>query len=144
MRGSFLARLQALLLPSSLITVLILFAQCSYVPPQTATMPEPPAHYGALISTALSAFKGFADYRNFQISNLRWVDATTGWGWLACVRFDDHGRERYYSFFIVGNAIVNARYDVRTDQCAAQQYLPFDVTTGTVGTPTPILQQPIY
>lgn len=144
MHGLFLTQWQALLLPLSFLTALIPLAQCTYLPPEIPTEPAPPAQYGALISTALKDFKNFTGYSNFQISNLRWVHAPAGWSWLACLRYDDHGRARYYSFFIADNKVVDERYDVRTDQCAAQQYVPFDVSTGTVGAPTPILQQPIY
>jgi hypothetical protein len=122
----------------------IMLAQCSVVPPEDATQPAPPANYGVLIANALKAFNGFAGYSDFQISALRWVHAAAGWSWLSCVRYDDHGRKRFYAFFINDKSVINARYDVRTDQCDAQQYVPFDVATGTVGSPTAVLRQPIY
>jgi len=129
---------------TSLLIAATMLTQCSAVLPEDPTQPTPPANYGALISTTLKSFKNLASYSNFQISPLRWVHAETGWSWLTCLRYDDHGVARFYSFFIAGNSIVNARYDVRTDRCAAQQYVPFDVTTGTVGLPTQFSQQPIY
>ena len=124
----------------------IVLAQCSAVPPEDPMQPAPPANYGALVSAAVKGFKGFADYSNFGISGLRWVHATSGWSWLTCLRYVDRGQQRFYAFFISGNTIVNARYDVRTDQCAAQQYVPFDVTTGAIGSlaPAPAPQQPLY
>lgn len=127
-----------------LFAAAIVLAQCSSLPAADPTQPMPPANYGTLVANALKAFKNIATYSNIQISPVRWVHVETGWNWLTCVRYEDHGATRFYSFFIDGNSIVNARYDVRTDQCAAQQYVPFDITTGTVGRPTPYTQQPIY
>jgi hypothetical protein len=136
----------------------IMLAQCAAVPVENAAQPAPPANYGQLIANQLKTFKGFADYSNFAISGLRWIaNATKGRSWLACVRYLDHGRQRYYSFFIQDGSIISSRYDVRTDQCTTQQYVPFDVATGTVaaamipqqaapGPPSPsmLFQQPIY
>ena len=122
-----------------------MLAHCSALPPKNAAAPAAPPKYGALVSDALKKFKEFSLYSNFEISDLRWVHAATGWSWLTCVRYsDDHGHRRVYSFFINDNAVVNARYDILADRCGAQQYVPFDVTTGTVGSPTPVVQQPIY
>lgn len=132
------------LLAAALLAAPIVLAQCSSALPEDPTQPAPPANYGARIAAALRGFKNFASYSNLQISPLRWVHAATGWSWLTCVRYNDNGLARFYAFFIDSNAIVNARYDVRTDQCAAQQYVPFDVTTGAVRAPTAISQQPIY
>lgn len=129
---------------AALFTASIMLAQCSSVPAENPAEPSPPIGYGKLIGDTLKKFKDFSSYSNFQISGLRWVHAATGWNWLICVRYRDRGLERFYSFFIDGNAIVTARYDVRTDRCAAQQYVPFDVTTGSVGSATPPVQQPIY
>ncbi len=135
------------LLSGALLAGAAVLAQCAAALPEDVTqtaLPAPPANYGALISKALKGFKNLATYSNFQISSPRWVHAETGWNWLACLRYDDHGVTRFYSFFIAGDDVVNARYDVRTDRCPAQQYVPFDITTGTVGMPTPFTQQPIY
>jgi hypothetical protein len=142
---------------AAVLAASIMLAQCAAVPVENATQPAPPATYGLLIANQLKTFKGFADYSSFAISGLRWIDTATGWSWLACVRYLDHGRQRYYSFFIKDAAVVNSRYDVRTDQCPAQQYAPFDVATGTVAaavipeqpapgplSPAMMLQQPIY
>jgi hypothetical protein len=109
--------------------------QCSSVPPDNATQAAPPENYGTLVANNLKSFKGFADYGNIQISGLRWVHAATGWNWLTCVRYVDHGRQRFYAFFISGNAVVKGRYDVRTDRCGEQQYSPLNVTTGAIASP---------
>jgi hypothetical protein len=135
----------------------IMLAQCAAVPVGNSTQPIPPANYGALIAGQLRSFKGFADYSSFAVSGLRWTDAATGWSWLACVRFLDRGRQRYYAFFIQDGSIASSRYDVRTDQCATQQYAPFDVATGIAAaamipqqqapgplSPATLMQQPIY
>ena len=98
----------------------------------------------AMAADALRKFTGYATYSNFEISGPRWVHATTGWSWLVCVRYNDGGHPRFYSFFIDGNKVVNQRYDIVTDQCGLQPYVPFDATTGTIGSPTPFQQQPIY
>lgn len=129
---------------AALLAASILLAQCSAVLPEDPTQPAAPANYGTIVSAAVKSFKGFADYSNFGISGLRWVHAASGWSWLTCLRYVDHGQQRFYAFFINGNTLVNARYDVRTDQCAAQHYVPFDAVTGAVGSPPPAVQQPIY
>jgi hypothetical protein len=129
---------------AALLAATILLAQCGVALPEDATLPPPPANYGKLIANLVKTFKNLPNYTNFQISPLRWVHAETGWNWLACVRYEDRGATRFYAFFIGGDSIVNSRYDVRIDGCAAQQYVPFDITTGTVGSPTPFYQQPIY
>jgi hypothetical protein len=129
---------------AALLAAAITLANCSSVPVDDPTQPAPPPNYGATVANALKKFKDFSSYQNFQISGLRWVHAETGWSWLVCVRFDDRGLGRFYAFFLDSSGIVNARYDVRTDRCPAQQYLPFDVTTATVGVPTPAAQHPIY
>jgi hypothetical protein len=127
-----------------LLAAAIMLAECSAVPAENMAAGAPPANYGRVVADALKKFKGYSSYSNFQISPLRWVHAETGWNWLTCLRYNDHGVTRFYSFFIDGDSIVNARYDARTDQCAVQQYVPFDVATGTVNSPTPLSQQPIY
>lgn len=138
------SRLRAVLRPAALLATLIALAHCSVAPPDASAHQAAPVNYGPLIANALKAFRGFAEYGDFQISGPRWVHALTGWSWLVCVRYDDHGHRRFYAFFIDDNSIVNARYDILMDQCGAQQYVPFDATTGAIGSPTPVLQQPIY
>jgi hypothetical protein len=130
----------------ALFAASITLANCSAMPVEYASDPStPPADYGVPVSKAFkSSFKDFSSYGNFEISGLRWIHATTGWNWLACVRFDDHGHRRTYTFLIKDNAVVGSRYDILTDQCGAQQYVPFDVTTGTVGSSTPVQQSPLY
>jgi hypothetical protein len=147
MRAATWQRIRTKRLPqaAALLAAVITLAACSSVPIENPTESAPPTNYGKAIAEALRKFKDYSTYRNLQISGLRWVHAATGWNWLICVRYDDRGLPRYYAFFLDDNTIVNARYDVRTDHCPEQQYVPFDVTTGTVGVPTPAAtQQPIY
>ena len=138
------SRLRAVMQPAALFAALIMFAGCSAVPLQYTSEPNAPPAYGTLVSDALKKFKDYASYSNFEISSARWVHAPTGWSWLVCVRYNDGQRQRYYTFFIDNYAVTNQRYDIVTDQCAVQQFVPFDATTGTVGAPTPVRQQPIY
>jgi len=138
------SRLRAMLRPPALFAALIMLADCSAVPLLDSAQPAAAPPYGTLVSDALKKFKDYASNSNFEISGPRWVHAPTGWNWLICVRYDAAGHQRFYSFFIDGNKVVNQRYDIMTDQCAVQQYVPFDATTGTVGQPTPVRQQPIY
>jgi hypothetical protein len=130
--------------PPALFAALLILADCSSVPLLDSAEPAATPPYGTLVSDALKKFKDYANYSNFEISGARWVHSITGWNWLVCVRYDDGGHQRFYSFFIENNKVANQRYDIVTDQCAAQQYVPFDATTGTVGSPTPVRQQPIY
>jgi hypothetical protein len=137
-------RLRAAVRPAALFAALIVLAGCSAVPLMDSAQTAAPPQYGAIVADALRKFTGYAAYSNFEISGPRWVHATTGWSWLVCVRYNDGGHPRFYSFFIDGNKVVNQRYDIVTDQCGLQPYVPFDATTGTIGSPTPFQQQPIY
>jgi hypothetical protein len=136
----FRARVRA----AALFAALIMLADCSAVPLFDSAQPAAPPQYGTIVSDALKKFTGYMSYSNFEISGPRWVHATTGYSWLVCVRYNDGGRQRFYSFFIDNNKVVNQRYDIVTDQCGPQPYVPFDATTGTIGSPTPVQQQPIY
>ncbi len=127
---------------AALLSAVLLLTQCSAVPPQTGTEQQPPADYGRLVSAALKGFKDFASYTNYQISGARWVHASIGWGWLACARFLDHGHQRYYAVFIVDGVVALSRYDVRSDRCAGQQYVPFDAMTGNIPSAPPMAQPP--
>lgn len=142
---------------AALLAASLAIAHCSTVPPESSAQQAAPANYGVLVSNVLKGFNGFSGYSNFAISGLRWVHTTSGWSWLVCVRYDDRGRQLYYSFFIIDNSIVAARYDVRTDQCRAQQYLPLNAATGAIDAPSAspqpspgtatapmLLQGPIY
>lgn len=128
--------------PAALVFAALGLAHCSALPPDYAATPEMPPAYGTLISQSLRPYSSFASYTDFEISGPRWVHADSGWNWLVCLRYDDHGRRRYYSFLIANNKVVAARYDILTDRCGAQQYVPFDTTTGAIGTVGVPGQQP--
>ncbi|HVU42156.1 MAG: hypothetical protein WB624_26100 [Xanthobacteraceae bacterium] len=123
-----------------LMSAALALAQCSAVPLASATQPPPPANYGALVATTLRGIKGFAGFSDFQISGLRWAHSASGWNWLACVRFADRGRQHFYTLFLDAGGVISSRYDVRTDQCAAQQYAPLDLATGAIA--APLMTQP--
>ena len=125
---------------AALLSAALALAHCSAVPLENATQPSPPANYGALVANTLRGIKGFAGYGDFQISGLRWTHTAAGWNWLACVRFVDHGRQHFYTFLLDAGGVIGSRYDVRTDQCAAQQYAPLDLPTGTIA--APMMTQP--
>src|SRR6202167_632647 len=116
-------RLRAGALPAALVAVLIALAACSAVPLRSPA-PPPPPQYGTMVSDALKKFSGYASYSNFEISGPRWIHTTTGWNWLVCVHYHDGGRPRFSSFFFEDNKIVNPRYDIVTDQCGLQPYVP--------------------
>jgi len=60
------------------------------------------------------------------------------------VHFQDRGHLRTYAIFIDGNAVVDARYAVQTDNCGSQTYTQFDLVSGVLGQPTPPVQPPLY
>jgi hypothetical protein len=127
------------------VTAAMLLAACSALPVSESAAPAAaPANYGVLVANTLRGFNGYPGYSNFEISPPRWVHAATGWNWLTCVRYVEHGQRRTYVFFMDNSTIVNSRYGVITDQCSAQQYWPFDPATGavTAPAPAPVLQQP--
>ena len=108
------------------------------------TPPAPPAYVAIAAKYLLGVFKDRTSYAGFAISGLRWVDSMSGWAWLACIRFQDHGHPRSYAIFIQNNAVVDARYAVETDACGAQTYTQFDLVTGELGRPTAPVQSPLY
>jgi hypothetical protein len=90
---------------------------------------------------------GFGDaltYYNFEISGLRWVHGLTGFSWLVCVRFQDRGHQRAYALFFRDTTVLDARYAVISDNCGVQNYVPFDILTGTIGRSTPFHLPQLY
>jgi len=115
--------------------IFAILASCSSIPPADPSEPAVAPEYGLIVANYIKRGPLFpqSTYTDFEISDLRWVHAVTGWNWLTCVRFKDRGNSRIYSFFIENNAVIFSRYDVMTDSCAAQKYMPFDVGTGGIG-----------
>lgn len=129
-----------------LALTLVISAGCSDLArPSEAAPPAAQPPYVSLAANYLrSVLKDRAFYEDFRISPLRWVDSIKGWSWLACVRFQDHGHPRSYAVFIQGSAVVDARYAVETDSCAAQSYTQFDLVSGVLGRPTAPVQPALY
>jgi hypothetical protein len=103
-----------------------------------------PAYTKLVAGHIRATFKAYAAYEAYEISGQRWVHAIRGWSWLACVRFQDHGRPRIYAVFINNGAVVDSRYAVRTDDCDLQPYAPFDPSSGALHPMSIGTQQPIY
>lgn len=127
-----LSRPQSAARCAGLLAACMLLGQCSAVPMDSVAAPALPSDYGALAAKAVNGFKPFATYGNFEISPPRWVHGETGWNWLVCLRYQDRGRPRYYAIFFQGENVTNSRYDVLTDRCGAQPYMPFDLATGKI------------
>ncbi len=103
-----------------------------------------PGANALVINRVKAVFKDGAAYQAFELSGLRWVQTLKGWSWLACVRFQDHGHQRFYAVFVRDGAVTDDRYAVETDGCQTQAYAPLDQGLATVQ-PAPIgIQQPIY
>lgn len=137
--------------------LLALVANCSALPPADPTPPTTGPDYGPIVAAYLrvhfkpaaspgepAPYDNAASYSDFEISDLRWVHAMTGWSSLTCIRFQDRGRRYAYALYIQGNAVTDARYAIEADNCGAQNYVPFDITTGTIGRPTPPRLQPLH
>jgi hypothetical protein len=105
----------------------------------------PDPTYSKLVATHLNGiFKDRSAYDAFEISDYRWVHTTKGWNWLTCVRFQDHGHTRVYAVFLKETAVVDSRYAVLTDGCAAPAYVPFDLMMGTGSTTGPGALAPLH
>ena len=113
-------------------------------PGQAAVPPPQPPYVSIAANYLLSALKDRIFYTGFEISAARWVDSIKGWAWLACVHFQDRGHLRTYALFIQDDAVIDARYAVETDNCAAQAYTQFDLVSGELGRPTGAVQPPLY
>ena len=99
----------------------------------------------ALVTNRLRAvFKDRAAYQAFELAGSRWVHTLKGWDWLACVRFQDHGHQRFYAVFVKDGAVTDDRYAVETDACQTQSYVPIDLGVGTMRPAAFGIQQPIY
>jgi hypothetical protein len=129
------------------VFALTVLTGCSQV---FSTMDEVPksqseTDYRKLIAkTFVTAFRDYASYNTVEISAPRLVDSMFGHTSMTCVRFEAKGRRRVYVFFIRNDAVVDARYDVQTDQCGAQSYQPFDPATGSERPVIAAPQNPLY
>lgn len=114
-------------LPAPLVSLVLFGCSSVSLPREAAPADGPEPAYNALIVTHLKEdLKQYASYRDFEISNFRWVHSVKGWTWLTCIRFqEDKGRPRTYALFIKDRAIVDARFSVEVDRCGTQTYVPF-------------------
>ena len=131
---------------AALALALVISPGCSDLArPSEAAPPAAQPPYVSLAANYLrSVLKDRAFDEDFRISGLRWVDSIKGWSWLVCVHFQDRGHLRTYALFIQGNAVVDARYAVETDNCGAQTYTQFDLVSGVLGRPTAPVQPALY
>jgi hypothetical protein len=89
---------------------------------------EGTANYRPLILAKFKeGFKDFATFTSFEMSDPRFVHSMIGPVWLTCVRFETQKQRRYYVFSIQNNQIVGSRYEVQTDECGKQSYMPVDL-----------------
>ena len=130
----------------TLALALVISPGCSDLArPNEAAAPAAQPPYVSLAANYLrSVLKDRAFDEDFRISGLRWIDSIKGWSWLVCVHFQDRGHLRAYALFIQGNAVVDARYGVETDNCGTQTYTQFDLVTGELGRPTAPVQPALY
>jgi len=77
-----------------------------------------------------TAFKNYATYELFEISEPRWVSSIKGWNWLVCVRFVDSGHRRNYALLFKDSTVVDGHYAYQTDNCASQAYVAFEQMGG--------------
>jgi hypothetical protein len=108
------------------------------------TGPDPALN--KVVATYLNGiFKDRSAYDAFEISDYRWVHTVKGWNWLSCIRFQDHGHTRVYAVFIrEAGVVVDGRYAVLTDNCAAPAYSPFDLMTGAGSVTMPGALAPLH
>lgn len=124
-------------------------AACSDLPSALNDPGEPEPVYAAMVAQNFKlTFSQAPTFTNVAISGARRVLYTKGWSWLVCLQYEADGRRRVYAFFIKGNAVIDSRYAVRTDECDRQQYAPFDLGTGSTAAPSvarpPISLEPLY
>jgi len=129
-----------------LLLALVILSGCTNIalPRDDAQPPAVDPGYRTIIANRLKeSFKTLSSYDSGEISDPRWVHSMKGWGWLFCVRFQDHGHRRTYALFISGSGIIDSRYAVQRDACDAPNYSPFDLATGAtvptaIGNPGPL------
>jgi hypothetical protein len=105
------------------------------LPAEDAPASGPDPAYTKLVAKHMeNNFTDYESYDAFEISDFRWVHGLKGWNWLTCVRFlDKQGRRRTYALFIKKDEIVDGRYAVESDKCAAQTYASFALMGGIKG-----------
>lgn len=128
-----------------LLPLFLLGCSALSLPREDAPASGPDPKYDALIAKHIKrAFKEYASYDSFEISEYRWVHSVRGWSWLTCIRFQDKGRRITDALFIKDNEIVESRYAVVTDACDARNYSPFVPLAGTKSFSSGGLLEPLY
>jgi len=119
---------------AALLAALAAVSACSSLELDTEFRPAagPDPSYRALVAERMkTTFKDYRTYTAFEISEARWVHSVNGWGWIACIRYQDQGHRRAYAIFFKDRAIVDARFAVQTDACDALAYAPVDLGAGS-------------
>ena len=107
---------------------------CGSLDPETEFRPVegPDPSYRTLVAGQIkSTFKDYPSYTGYEVSEARWVRSVSGWGWLACVRYEDQGHRRIYAIYIKDRSVVDSHFAVQTDACDALTYSPLDLGTGS-------------
>ena len=112
--------------------------------PENAPAAGPDPSYSKVIANRLYKFKDIDSYYGFEISDYRWLHSLKGWTWLACVRYQDHGRTRTYALFLSKDDIVLDRFAVAADGCDAQNYVPFALMTNGAKPTSAGALEPLY
>jgi hypothetical protein len=115
---------------AALLLTLVCLSACGNIVVPEEAAPSIDPGYGK--TAADHILKTIHNATGTEISQPRWVHAQKGWSWLACIHFQDQGRQRTYVLFIRGNAVIDWRYAVQDDSCDTQTYSPLDLPTGTI------------
>jgi hypothetical protein len=127
------------------VMALAMLSGCGDLPTESVPEAGAPPAYTALAARYLEkTLKDRASDDAFEISGLRWAHTMTGWNWLACVRFQDHGHRHTYVLFMQTDAVIDGRYAVQTDACESQPFTQFDLMSGAAGQPTAVQLEPLY
>lgn len=99
--------------------------------------PSPMAN-NVVLKKVQTVFADRAAYQDFEVSDYRWVRTLNGYDWLACVRFQDHGRPRLFAVFLKADAVIDTRFAVETDNCDRRAYVPLDPSAPPPPTTPPV------
>jgi len=123
---------------------LTLTAACGSLATEAVQTTAPNQDYREAIAKRLHATFNKAPIDGpIEITEPRWVQANTGWGWMVCLRFQDRGYQRTYVMIFDRNEFLDERYAVQTDACGVQTYSAFNpgsggMRPGSVGDPGPL------
>jgi hypothetical protein len=152
---SFRVGLHAALRGFALLLLLTCLPGCSSVglsrqaapaaaPSSDATpVPLEPAYLSWIAGRLKSQFKKPPN-AGLELSEPRWLLSNNGWSWVACARFQDQGYRRSYVIYFDAKAVIDSRYAVLSDGCAAQTYTPFDLETAKLVPQAVGTQGPVY